>query len=190
MNDNKLLHLLKSGEEYGVNKAIQYIYQKYAASLPVYVQQNGGSAAIAGDLFQEAVISFYQHVKEGRFLEQSSIRQYLFAIVRNNWLYHLRKEKHSPIESDVSLSMLTQITSSGLEVTKEATAVGQLLSQMDCDCQKLIQLYYFNQYDLQEISNIFGLGGCDSAKTKKYRCVKRLKELCKSGNITRARLAG
>jgi DNA-directed RNA polymerase specialized sigma subunit len=51
------------------------------------------------------------------------------------------------------------------------------LSKLGEPCKSLIEAYYFQKKNMQEIAANFGYTNADNAKTQKYKCLMRLKKL-------------
>jgi len=47
-------------------------------------------------------------------------------------------------------------------------------------CRKVLSYYYFDGMSMQEIADRVGFANTDTAKTKKYKCKKKLDELIKT----------
>ena len=48
------------------------------------------------------------------------------------------------------------------------------LEKLPDDCQKLLKLHYFNEYDMESIARELNLKNADTAKSKKSICMKKL----------------
>jgi len=95
--DQSLLFALKRGDE----KALQYLYWGYFASIQKYIVTNSGAPEDAEDVFQEAVIILLDKISRDDFKLSSSIKTFLFAICKNQWLGELSRRKgiSIPIEN-------------------------------------------------------------------------------------------
>src|SRR5690606_93544 len=48
------------------------------------------------------------------------------------------------------------------------------IEKLPDDCQQVLKLYYFNEYDMESIAREMGYKNADTAKSKKSLCMKKL----------------
>jgi RNA polymerase sigma factor (sigma-70 family) len=58
--------------------------------------------------------------------------------------------------------------------------VAQCIEQLGETCKKVLMYYYFEEMSMQDIADKLGFANTDTAKTKKYKCKKKLDELIKT----------
>lgn len=78
MRDHKIVQLLREGKE---SIAFRKLYSCYP-KIEKLILSNGGSKSDAEDLFQEALIIFYEKVQQSNFELRSSISTYLQILRR------------------------------------------------------------------------------------------------------------
>lgn len=144
------------------------------------VIKNNGSDHEADDLFQETVTKFYSNVQNGLFEEKSSIKTYLYAIARNCWLQHLRKNKPMMMDSleDINENQLMAPLPDGSYELEQQ--FGNLIGSLSEACREILTDFYYNQLTTKEMKVKYGLSSDQAAKTKKYRCLKKLIDKFKS----------
>jgi DNA-directed RNA polymerase specialized sigma24 family protein len=54
------------------------------------------------------------------------------------------------------------------------------IAQLGDTCQKVLTYYYFDGMSMNDIAEQLNFSSTDTAKTKKYKCKKRLDQLVKS----------
>jgi DNA-directed RNA polymerase specialized sigma24 family protein len=65
--------------------------------------------------------------------------------------------------------------------TKEREKIIALcIDQLGDTCKKVLTYYYFEEMSMQDIAEKLGFANTDTAKTKKYKCKKKLDELVKA----------
>ena len=57
---------------------------------------------------------------------------------------------------------------------------GKVIDQLGDTCKKVLMYYYFEEMSMQDIADKLGFANTDTAKTKKYKCKKKLDELVKA----------
>jgi RNA polymerase sigma factor (sigma-70 family) len=143
-----------------------------------FILSNSGSEADAQDTFQEAVLVFYEKVKEEGFSLSCKAGTYLYSVSRHLWLKKIRKasllvgkisdpDQYIDIPDDPADAM----KEAGLQKMESALA---LLGE---PCKSLIEDFYLNNLSMNQITEKFGYTNADNAKTQKYKCMVRLKKL-------------
>lgn len=159
------------------NSALKTLYTRNYPKVKHFILSNSGDESEAEDVFQEAMLQFYQLVLAERFRGESSIDTMIYAMARNLWykrLRELRKQAASPMT--IEQSTQPEIN---WEEHKREQLVRQTIGELSADCQKIIELYYYERRSMEQIREQFKLGSTQVAKTKKYRCMKRLIDLFK-----------
>src|SRR5699024_4377798 len=75
----------------GQHTVIDEVYKKYTDQVIKWITKNNGSAADAGDIFQEAIVVIYRQAKEKGLQLTCPFSAYLMAIVKNMWYKELRQ---------------------------------------------------------------------------------------------------
>ena len=52
--------------------------------------------------------------------------------------------------------------------------ISNAIEKLPVDCQKVLKLYYFNEYDMDSIARELNYKNSDTAKSKKSICMKNL----------------
>jgi DNA-directed RNA polymerase specialized sigma24 family protein len=58
--------------------------------------------------------------------------------------------------------------------------IRECIGQLGETCQKVLTYYYFDGMSMSDIADKLNFSSTDTAKTKKYKCKKRLDQLVKS----------
>jgi len=170
MKDSVILDRIGRGDE----KALDELYRKYYRMMTRAIIKNNGTEEEAKDIYQEALIVFWQKAVSHQLVLTSKISTYLYSICLNLWRKELdRKSRLSHEEKDG----VEYIDDESLERSK---IIHQCIEQLGDTCQKILMYYYFDDMSLQDIANKLGFANAETAKTKKYKCKKRLDSLVKA----------
>jgi len=170
MKDSVILDRIGRGDE----KALDELYRKYYRMMTQAIIKNNGTEEEAKDIYQEALIVFWQKAVSHQLVLTSKISTYLYSICLNLWRKELdRKSRLSHEEKDG----VEYIDNESLERSK---IIHQCIEQLGNTCQKILMYYYFDDMSLQDIANKLGFANAETAKTKKYKCKKRLDSLVKA----------
>ncbi len=131
----------------------------------------------AKDAFQEAMLDFYQNVISGKLsVLTCSLKTYLFQIGKHKILNIRKKEQRLTYHNDLQLIDGGE-THLFMEEENKAYSQEQIrtaIANLPDDCQKVLRLHYFNEYDMESIARELNYKNADTAKSKKSVCMKRL----------------
>lgn len=160
------------------NRALEHIYRENRDKVTNYLRANNADEDQAKDVFQEAVIAMYENVKTNKFKGESAIGTYLYSIARFKWLNQIkknsiRKDHQDQLEQEeVFQSPLATIIEGE---TKEG--VMQLLAELGEACKRLLIMNFYHGASMKEIAKNGHYSSEQIVRNKKYKCLKRLKEL-------------
>jgi RNA polymerase sigma factor (sigma-70 family) len=170
MNDLDIIKGLKSGNE----ALLETLYKKHYKMMVNMIIKNSGTEEEAKDIYQDSIIVFWQKVHSENFELTSKISTYLYSICLNLWRKELERKKRFSHEEKDGESI------QAFEQNERVKIMNECLQLMGDVCRKVLSLYYFDNYSMQEIANELGFANADTAKTKKYKCKKDLDQLVKS----------
>jgi RNA polymerase sigma factor (sigma-70 family) len=168
MKDEVVIDKIKKGDE----TALEFLYKKHYKMMLNMVQKNNGTEDEAKDVYQDALIVFWEKVASGDFILTSKISTYLYSVCTNLWRKELaRKKKLTSDEgNEATITM-------NFEQNEQIKAIQTCISRLSDTCQKVLTMYYFEKTSMNEIALQLGFSNSDTAKTKKYKCKKELDAL-------------
>ncbi|MFS8631606.1 MAG: sigma-70 family RNA polymerase sigma factor, partial [Bacillales bacterium] len=170
MNEKELFERIRSGDE----KALEFLYKKYYRMMTKMVITNSGTEEEARDIYQDALIVFWQKATSGNLVMTSKISTYIYSICQNLWRKELdRKKRLSSETNDTPVSIDT-------DSAEREKIIARCINQLGETCKKVLMYYYFEEMSMQDIAEKLGFANTDTAKTKKYKCKKKLDELIKA----------
>lgn len=159
------------------NTAVKEMYDAYNAMVISYVKENRGTREDGEDILIQAIMIVVSHIHEGRFRGDSSIKNYLMAIVRNMWLNELRKQKTFLDVDDVHVvGQLPADWPKELELLRDEKLrmVLKLLDKLHNGCLAILKMFYWYSWPLKKIADLLRQASEDSVKMKKKRCMDEL----------------
>lgn len=184
-SDEQILANIKSDSQRANDKALSIIYEAHYDLIANFIKKNSGSESDAADLFQDAIIVFYNQVKKKDFELSCAISTYLFSVSRNLWLKRLRTNRKMNTLSINEELVTIAVDESHLQtliVSEEKKLIADILRRMGEECRKVILYFYFDRFKMKKIAQIMGLSNEQVAKNKKSRCMKRLVALVNENN--------
>lgn len=169
---------LLSGLARNERKAVETIYKENYNMVQSLVINNNGTADDAKDIFQEAMIVLYEKARSGTFELNCQIKTYVYSVCRRLWLKKLQQsnryleigniESTVPVDEDVDDHAKRNAEFEMME--KAITGLGE-------PCRSLLEAYYLQKKNMQEIAFDFGYTNAENAKNQKYKCLVRLKKI-------------
>lgn len=173
-DEHILLELRKKSE-----LALKALYKMHYPMIVNLICSNNGTEQEAKDIYQDAVIVFYEKVTLDQLTLNCKIKTYLFAVCRRLWLKRLAEKKrfHGTIAETESFA---DIDSEMVEIEEKELRFQQMKTALDGlgePCRSIIEDFYIADLTMEAISEKFGYTNADNAKNQKYKCLQRLKKL-------------
>jgi len=174
-NEKALLQGLARSDK----KAIETIYRENYNMIQSLIINNSGSADDARDVFQEAMIVLYERVRSGSFELNCLIKTYVYSVSRRLWLKRLQQMNHySQVTDNLQETVPVEDEIDENErINNEFQAMAKAISSLGEPCKSLLEAYYLEKKNMQEIALSFGYTNADNAKNQKYKCLMRLKKI-------------
>lgn len=176
LTDHELISALAKGD-------VAPMYTLYRLYRQPFVQWAAFNLGVtdeqAKDAFQDALIDFYEQVRAGNTPELSaSLKTYLFQIGKHKALNIHRKERRMTylqvlpeIKGNEHANFMEQE-----DLDWKSEQVRAAMEQLPDDCRKVLELYYYKEYDMESVAREMGYKNADTAKSKKSLCMKKLLE--------------
>jgi len=174
-NEKALLQGLARSDK----KAIETIYKENYNMIQSLIINNSGSADDARDVFQEAMIVLYERVRSGSFELNCLIKTYVYSVSRRLWLKRLQQMNHySQVTDNLQETVPVEDEIDENErINNEFQAMAKAIGSLGEPCKSLLEAYYLEKKNMQEIALSFGYTNADNAKNQKYKCLMRLKKI-------------
>lgn len=169
MKDSEILDRISEGDE----RALDYLYRKYYRMMTNIVLKNSGTEEEAKDVYQEALLVFWQKASSGNLVLTSKISTYLYSICLNQWRKELDRK------SRLSGEMVDSMEFQSHEDQERLSIVMKCIEELGDTCKKILTYYYFDGLSMSDIAKRMNFANTDTAKTKKYKCKMKLDNLIK-----------
>lgn len=159
--------------------AIDQIYRENYAMIQAMVVNNSGSGDDAADVFQETMMVLYEKATSENFELNCQLKTFIYSIARRIWLKKLNSNQiFTPAsEENSELVAVEEDLEYHEKRQQEFSIMENALSKMGEPCKSLLEAYYLQKKQMQQIAQEFGYTNADNAKTQKYKCLVRLKKL-------------
>lgn len=174
--DRQLLEALALNDR----TAIEGIYRDIYPMIQAFILNNNGSSDEARDIFQEAMIVVYEKAVSESFELNCQLKTYVYSVCRRLWLKRLQ-QLHRYSSNLIENVEETVAVDEDLEQHEKHNAdfaiMEEAMAKIGEPCKSLLDAYYIQKKNMQEIAAEFGYTNADNAKTQKYKCLVRLKKL-------------
>ena len=174
MKDSEILERISRGDE----RVLDHLYKKHYRMMAKIVLSNNGTEEEAKDVYQEALLAFWQKASSGKLVLTSKISTYLYSICLNQWRKELERKSRLSSEEVDGEEFQTHDQKERLRIVKEC------IEELGDVCKGVLTYYYFDGLSMQDIAEKMNFANTDTAKTKKYKCKKKLDSLIKSRYTT------
>ena len=174
-NEQALLQGLARSDK----KAIETIYKENYNMVQALIINNNGSGDDAKDIFQETMIVLYERVRSGTFELNCQIKTYVYSVSRRLWLKRLQQmNRYAPgLENLQETVPVEEEIEEHDRINNEFHVMDKAISSLGEPCKSLLEAYYLQKKNMQEIAISFGYTNADNAKNQKYKCLMRLKKI-------------
>lgn len=162
-----LRHTLLTNRE----QALTLLYRQAFPAVRRHIRRHGGSEEDAQDVFQDALIIFYEQAVGETLMLTAAPSTYLVSISRNLWHHEQRRRARLPHESlPDNLEPLA-----AEEPEEPGFAVLDYVERLGAKCKHVLLSFYYFQQPLTQIAEANGYRSVRSATVQKFKCLERLR---------------
>ncbi|HEY0652399.1 MAG TPA: hypothetical protein VGD65_04685 [Chryseosolibacter sp.] len=151
------------------------VYERMFPAVAQFIKRHGGGPNDAKDVFQDALMIFYEKKVNNNLEVALTDEAYIFGIVKNLW------KKRSTHGNTVSLTDSESFINipEDFYSTPDSAAIINFLRASGKKCMELLQAFYYNRQPLETIRSAFGFSSIRSATVQKFKCIEKVRELVK-----------
>ncbi|WP_333621157.1 sigma-70 family RNA polymerase sigma factor [Sphingobacterium multivorum] len=150
----------------------------YKSTFPIvakYVSRMGGNLDEAKDVFQDALLVYYEKIHLTETPLNNAIG-YLFGTAKNLWLKRYGQSSPSLPLDQVDIALTTEESPSSARLFRFLEIAGR-------KCLELLKSFYYDQMSLQEIADEYGYSGVRSTTVQKFKCLEKVRESVKEKSL-------
>lgn len=169
--------VLEKQRTYTREETITKWYEELFPLAARYIQRRGGNLEEAKELFQEAIVIYYEKLMSERFQPEVGDKAYLIGIVKKRWLKYNKQS--------TSTESLEHIDITEEKVQKPLTQkLLQYLKQSGERCMDLLQSFYYEKLTMKQVADRYGYASEHSATVQKYKCLERVRDEVKQKSLS------
>jgi RNA polymerase sigma factor (sigma-70 family) len=157
------------------------IYESVFPSVASFVNDMRGSYQDAKDIFQDALIIYFEKLSEGRLTVDVSPERYILGIAKHLWLRKFKDDRRK-IKLD-NFERALHIPED-FYPTVNSSRILQFLEAAGSKCLDILRGFYFEKIPLKGLATQFGYGSEHSAAVQKYKCLEKIRESINERSIT------
>jgi DNA-directed RNA polymerase specialized sigma24 family protein len=157
---------------------LEGLYKKAFPAVARFVSQRNGNLGDARDIFQDALIIFYEKLVAGKITVGTTDEAYLLGITRHLWFRKFRQEQGLIPLEDAGVTSVPD----DFFAYKEPDNLLSFLERTGKKCMQLLRAFYYDKRSLQSIKDEFGYGTIRSATVQKFKCLEKMREEVKEKN--------
>lgn len=156
-----------------------HLYEDVFPDVAVFIRRMGGNLEDTKDIFQDALLIYYEKTTQPEFFVQQDEKAYLIGICKHLWYKKYRKDEQLAQPNSPVDFMLNEETK-----PRVSQRIFSLVAKSGKKCLELLQSFYFEKRNMKEIAALFGFSGERSATAQKYKCLEKIREEIKSKSLT------
>lgn len=176
MSDSHIIDLIRQGGQPELGR----IYETYRKEFLHWITRDFHcSEDDSKDIYQVTILIFHDNIKAGKLTHMaSSLKTYLFAIGKNVAREMMRKaQRDTPIAKERWLKEYLIDETDEPSNDNIFSIATRALHALGDPCRQLIEMYYYERRNMEEISALLHYKNADTAKNQKCKCMARLRRL-------------
>jgi RNA polymerase sigma-70 factor (ECF subfamily) len=181
LSDESLIARVAEGDR----RAMQLLFTRHQQRVYRFVLRLVGNNATAEDIVSDVFIDLWRQA--ARFEGRAQPSTWLLAIARNKALSAMRRRIDQPLDAMAEAVPDPAATAEEtLDASKRGAVVRKCLEQLSPAHREIIDLVYYHEKSVDEVSTIIGVGAA-TVKTRMFYARKRLAELVRAAGIATVR---
>lgn len=156
------------------------LYKLYKHEFILYARTFSLSDTIILDVYQDAVLSFYENILNGKVKKLScSLKTYLFSIGKYKIYEQLRERSklklvEQPFRTEIDLE---DFDLEPEQLSEREKLVKSNFKKLGKQCQLVLEMFYLRGLTLDDIKTIESYENTNTVKSQKSRCLRKLRTL-------------
>jgi RNA polymerase sigma-70 factor, ECF subfamily len=168
----------------GDKNAMQVLFARHKVRVYRFVLHLVGDASVAEDVISDVFLDVWRHAD--RFEARSSVQTWLLAIARYKALSALRSRSYEVLDENAAAAIEDPADNPEVAQLNDRSAiVRRCLKQLSPAHQEIIDLVYYHEKSVQEVSEIVGIPG-NTVKTRMFYARRQLSELLEAQGVVGA----
>lgn len=163
--------------------AAQVFGELYETAFPAvakFVSKMNGSFDDAKDVFQDALVIYFEKTQQDNFLITTSAEAYILGIAKHLWARKFNRDRKQVSLERVSPEIIPQEETASINDQK----LLQLIESTGKKCLDLLRAFYYEKLSLRNIAQNFKFSSERSATVQKFKCVEKMRNTIQTKSIS------
>jgi DNA-directed RNA polymerase specialized sigma24 family protein len=152
------------------------LYKRAFPAVAKYISKRGGSFDEAKDIFQDALIVYYEKAVRGTLAVNE--QAYLLGIAKHLW-----SKKFAENTRTVPLDGHEKDFVAHDDFQPSSGKLMHYLETAGQKCMEMLKAFYYDNLPANKIAELFGYSGVRSATVQKYKCMEKVRETIKERSL-------
>jgi DNA-directed RNA polymerase specialized sigma24 family protein len=156
--------------------------QLYKEVFPVvvkYISRRQGTLEQAKDIFQDALIIYYEQVLRTEKQIEQTEKAYIFGIARHLWIHQFKLGVNYEPLSDKIEQLVENVNDERISDRQ----LMRLLMNAGERCVSLLKTFYYDKLSMTEVAERFGFRNERSATVQKFKCLEKVRDFIKEKTL-------
>lgn len=154
------------------------LYQKAFPAVARYVSKMGGSFDEAKDIFQDALVIYYEKAVTDSIAIKTNERAYLLGTAKYLWFQKYRTDKTQVPLDDFDIEILDE------SISPSANKLMHYLETAGQKCMDVLKAFYYDNLPVKQLAETFGYTSTHSATVQKYKCLEKVRDTVKQRSLS------
>ena len=150
------------------------LYKNSFPAIAKYISKRGGSFEEARDIFQDAVVLYYEKLVDDKLNLLVNEQAYLMGIAKHLWI-----RKYNVDSRNVDIDEAGQLAEQQGEAMPVTQKLLNFLETAGQRCMDVLKAFYYDKLNITEVAEQFGYSGERSATVQKYKCLEKVRDTVK-----------
>lgn len=152
------------------------LYEESFPAIARTIQKMGGDLEDSRDVFQEALVIYYEKTVIDQIQLTTNLTAYLRGISKN---LYLKKQAKTPITQPLGGIELA----SPEDPRPSQQRLLRFLQSSGQKCLNILSSFYYEKLSMKEMAQRFGFASERSATVQKYKCLEKVRETIKEKSM-------
>ena len=157
----------------------QDLYEETFPAFARFAAKMNASFQDAKDLFQDALVIYYERSMEENFRLRSSREAYILGIARNLWLKKFHRDRYLSSLDSVDEAAVPQ----DYFPSENESRLLEFVERTGKKCLELLHQFYFERSSLKRIASALGYRTEHSAAVQKFKCIGKVRDAIKEKSL-------
>ena len=162
-------------------RRFEELYETAFPAVAAFVSKMNGSFQDAKDIFQDALVIYFEKSGGPTFGVVSMPERYILGIAKHLWIRKFKEDRKI-----ISLDSLESTISIPEDYfpSLHSNRLLQILENTGKKCMDLLRGFYFEKLTMREMARSRGYSNEHSVTVQKYKCLEKIRESIKEKSIS------